>query len=192
MKRLVFGLFSCFILSSVPLAQAADKAPGKLKISGKEHSKPVIKTASEEFKSEFLYRINKLRAEGCNCGDEFMPPVTPLTWNEQLELAAYGHAQDMFLKRYFDHISKDGSKLRDRIFATGYTYNGYKSFFIGENIAMGQRSIGEVMDGWISSEGHCRNLMNPNFKEVGIALVKSYWVQDFGARNPFERKKGIW
>jgi uncharacterized protein YkwD len=190
MKRLVSGLFSGLLLSYCLTVSATDKKPvGKTTKTG---SAPERKIASEEFKSEFLYRINKVRAEGCKCGNEFMPPVDPLTWNDQLELAAYGHASDMYKKKYFDHISKDGSKLKDRIFATGYTYDGFKSFFIGENIALGQRSINEVMNGWLKSEGHCRNLMSPKFKEVGIALVNSYWVQDFGARNPFEKKKGFW
>jgi hypothetical protein len=46
-------------------------------------------------------------------------------------------------------------------------------------------SINEVMNGWIKSPGHCKNLMNPQFKEVGVAEDHTYWVQDFGGRESF-------
>ncbi|WP_207423598.1 CAP domain-containing protein [Desertivirga brevis] len=211
MRYFLISLLSILVTTSCSVAGPAVKTPVKAKTSPIRNAKTEDKRsseiltgpkksnngsgknrsiASEDFKQEFLSRINKLRAEGCNCGSEYMPPVAPLIWNDQLELAALGHAQDMNRNKYFDHVSKNGSKLKDRVFAVGYTYEGFKSFFIGENIALGQRSIREVMKGWIGSEGHCRNLMNPNFKEVGIALVNHYWVQDFGARNPFQRKKG--
>ncbi len=75
--------------------------------------------------------------------------------------------------------------MQDRIAMAGYTFNGYRSFMIGENIAQGQMSIAEVMRGWFNSPGHCRNLMNPEFKEVGIAFYNTYWVQDFGGREAF-------
>ncbi|WP_207532271.1 CAP domain-containing protein [Desertivirga arenae] len=202
MRYLLISILSILVTSFCSVATPAVKTPVKGKKTSTSKAKesftsktPLLSektktVASEDFKQEFLSRINKLRAEGCNCGGDYMPPVGPLIWNDQLEIAALGHAQDMNRNKYFDHISKNGSKLKDRVFAVGYTYDGFKSFFIGENIALGQRSIREVMNGWIGSEGHCRNLMNPNFKEVGIALVNHYWVQDFGARNPFQKKKG--
>lgn len=139
----------------------------------------------DNFKQEFLYRINKVRAVGCDCGGKFMPPAPPLTWNSNLQASAFGHAQDMNRQQYFSHESKDGRNIEDRIVAAGYVFNGYKSFAIGENIAYGQQSIAEVSDGWFQSEGHCKNLMNPTFKEIGIARNGLYWVQDFGGRESF-------
>ncbi len=117
-------------------------------------SKPV--TNSLSFKNEFLNRINKMRQQGCNCGGVYMPPVPPLSWNSQLEEAAEGHARDMDRRNYFNHTSKDGRSIEDRIMAAGYTYTGYKSFAIGENIAKGQESIAEVTNGWFKSPGHCQ------------------------------------
>jgi len=140
---------------------------------------------SAGFKEEFLERINSARAKGCNCGSTYFPPAPPLTWNDQLYDAAYGHARDMAKRNYFSHTSKDGRSMEDRIVSAGYTFKGFKSFTIGENIAQGQQSIAEVMDGWLKSEGHCRNLMNPAFKEIGAAEYKTYWVQDFGGRTSF-------
>ncbi len=144
-----------------------------------------VRPAGDRFKQEFLYRINKVRTVGCSCGNKFYPAAAPLVWNNNLEFSAQGHAEDMNYQNYFSHTSKDGRNIEDRITAAGYVFNGYKSFAIGENIAYGQQSIAEVQDGWFKSEGHCKNLMNPGFKEIGIARNGLYWVQDFGGRESF-------
>ncbi|MDB5116347.1 MAG: hypothetical protein JWQ79_1839 [Mucilaginibacter sp.] len=141
--------------------------------------------SDKKFKQEFLDRINRMRRKGCMCGLTRMQPAKPLIWNSLLESAALGHAQDMAANNYFSHNSKDGRTTLNRIENIGYTHNGYKSFTVGENIAQGQQSIAEVIDGWFKSEGHCRNLMNPDFKEVGVAVYNNYWVQDFGGREEF-------
>jgi uncharacterized protein YkwD len=88
-------------------------------------------------------------------------------------------------KSYFNHTSLDGRTMQSRIHDVGYTMNGFKGIKVGENIAFGQQSIAEVMEGWLKSPGHCRNLMDPGFKEIGIAEDNKYWVQDFGGRVPF-------
>jgi uncharacterized protein YkwD len=167
MKQLIKGVFSLIILFSYVSA----------------YSQQTVSTP--QFKREFLEYINHTRQKGCNCGVTYMPPAPPLEWNDQLEIAAAGHAQDMYDKNYFSHTSLDGRTMQDRMAAVGYTFKGYKSFMIGENIAQGKLSIAEVMQGWFKSVGHCKNLMNPGFKEVGISLYNDYWVQDFGGREAF-------
>ena len=79
--------------------------------------------------------------------------------------------------------------MEDRIVLGGYYFNGYKSFAVGENIAFGQSTIDIVMDEWLKSEGHCKNLMNPSFKEIGVAENHKYWVQDFGGRESFTNEQ---
>jgi uncharacterized protein YkwD len=145
--------------------------------------------STPEFRHEFLEYINHVRHKGCTCGTTFMPTASPLVWNDELEAAAIGHAKDMARKNYFSHTSKDGRTMDKRVIAAGYIYKGYKSFAVGENIAQGQMSIAEVMDGWFKSPGHCKNLMNPSFKEIGIALYNNYWVQDFGGRESFTEEQ---
>lgn len=145
-----------------------------------------------DFKEDFLARINRVRQSGCKCGTQKMPPVPPLVWNQQLEKAAAGHAADMARKNFFNHKSKDGRNIQDRIMNAGYTYKGFSSYAVGENIAYGQETIEEVQNGWFSSPGHCMNLMNADYKEVGIAFNKKYWVQDFGGREEFTpQQKGM-
>lgn len=126
-------------------------------------------------KELMLSLINKYRKEGCNCGRTFMPPVDTLTWNSKLELAALKHSKDMFDRKYFDHINKKGIGPNARITKEGYIWST-----CGENIAMGQKTVEEVMNSWIHSEGHCRNLMNKSFKEVGAGWTGNIWVQNFG------------
>ncbi|MDR3694000.1 CAP domain-containing protein [Mucilaginibacter sp.] len=141
--------------------------------------------STPQFRRTFLKEINRVRQTGCNCGVTYMPPVPQLIWNDQLEISSMGHAADMASHNYFSHTSLDGRTMQDRILAAGYSYKGFKSFAIGENIAEGPESIAEVMKGWFHSPGHCKNLMSPQFKEVGVAYNNTYWVQDFGGREAF-------
>ena len=134
------------------------------------------------FQDEILTRVNKLRTSGCTCGNTYMPPVQPLTWNNMLADAASKHAIDMERHKYLSHTSKSGKTIKNRIEESGYTLSGLRTYAIGENIAAGQSSVEKVMQSWLKSEGHCKNIMNKTFKEIGAAKTRLYWVQDFGMR----------
>ncbi|RYY28143.1 MAG: CAP domain-containing protein [Sphingobacteriaceae bacterium] len=138
------------------------------------------------FKTEVLNRINEIRTKGCRCGRTFMPPVAPVIWNDQLTVAAAKHAQDMFNQHYFSHESRNGDHIQDRFQKAGYGTAGFRRYVIGENIAQGQQSIEQVNQELFKSENHCKNLMNPAFKEVGVYVYNYYWVEDFGGRYPFD------
>lgn len=128
-------------------------------------------------KTVLLQLVNEARKKGCNCGDSYYPPVPALTWNDVLEKAAYNHSKDMNDKNFFSHTGTDGSGSGERISREGYNWNYY-----GENLAFGYMSEKQVVDGWLSSPGHCRNIMNKSFKEMGVARVNNYWTQDLGSR----------
>ena len=185
MKNLFVGLLSFAALTSCVISNKGTAKPA-ISVAGK----PVANSFGDvvDFQKEFLKRINKARAEGCNCGGTYMPPVQPLTWNNELQLAALGHAQDMARNGYFSHVSKNGTRIKERITGAGYTPAGFQSFTIGENIAFNQRTIREVMEGWQKSPSHCKNIMNPAYTEVGIAMQNYYWVQDYGERVPFAKR----
>ena len=142
--------------------------------------------ASTSFQNEFLTRVNNVRKSGCKCGRFYMPPVEPLSWNGLLESSAFAHAQDMHRRRYFAHTSLSGKTIKNRLEEAGYTLTGMRSYAFGENIALGQKSIDQVMKSWLKSEGHCKNIMNKNFKEIGVAQNNFYWVQDFGMRETWK------
>ena len=126
----------------------------------------------EVFHTDILEAINTLRREGCRCGRKRMKPAPPLRWNERLEAAAKRHAKDMAANKFFDHTGSDGSSFVQRIEEAGYDWQ-----FVGENIGFGYREAGAALEGWLESPHHCRNIMNPDYREMGIAHEGTYWVQ---------------
>ncbi|MFH0245676.1 CAP domain-containing protein [Streptomyces sp. HK10] len=101
----------------------------------------------------------------------------PLKVNEKLTGAAQAHSQDMADHRNMSHTGSDGSGPGDRIERAGYEWRTY-----GENVAYGYRTPESVMDGWMSSPGHKRNILNCSFEEIGVGLAQPghYWTQAFG------------
>jgi uncharacterized protein YkwD len=128
-------------------------------------------------KAVLLQLVNDVRKKGCNCGETWYAPAPAISWSDQLEKAAYMHSNDMYQKKYFSHTGSDGSNIGQRISAVGYPWK-----FYGENIAEGYPTEKEVITGWLSSPGHCANIMNKNYKEMGVAKAGDYWTQDFGSR----------
>jgi uncharacterized protein YkwD len=131
---------------------------------------------------EVMQRVNALRAAGAVCGSTAYAATVPLAWNSLLLQAASGHSSDMAQNNYFSHTSLDGRTMVQRVVATGYTYKA-----LGENIAAGQSTVESVITGWTNSPGHCQNLMNPAFRDIGVACVRSdtsnyryYWTMVLG------------
>jgi uncharacterized protein YkwD len=128
-------------------------------------------------KSKILQLINNVRQTGCNCGSTSMPPVAVVNWNDKLAKTAYDHSVEMKANDYFSHTGLNGSNAGQRITAAGYTWKTW-----GENIAKGYTTGQAVVSGWLSSEGHCKNIMAANFKEMGVGRAENYWTQVFGAK----------
>jgi uncharacterized protein YkwD len=124
-------------------------------------------------KNILLQLVNEVRKKGCTCGDTYYAPVAPLSWNNQLEKAAFEHSSDMNQHKYFSHTAPDGSNAGDRISSAGYKWRAY-----GENIALGYLTEQEVITGWLHSSGHCKNIMSKDFKEMGVSRVGDYWTQE--------------
>ncbi len=141
-------------------------------------------TENALWQQEMLLLVNKARSKGCNCGNVYYKPTGPVTLQTMLTDAAYQHARDMNRKNYFSHISKNGDDMGDRIKEAGYTPKGFKRWAVGENIAFGYSDVSSVVADWLKSPLHCKNIMDPEFKEVGFAKSGNYWVQDFGVRKP--------
>ncbi|MBL1114091.1 CAP domain-containing protein [Streptomyces sp. 110] len=101
----------------------------------------------------------------------------PLTVNAKLTKAAQDHSEDMAAHRNMSHTGSDGSSPGDRIERAGYSWRAY-----GENVAYGYDSPKSVMAGWMNSSGHKANILNCDFKEIGVGLAQpgNYWTQDFG------------
>ncbi|GAA3917083.1 CAP domain-containing protein [Litoribacillus peritrichatus] len=130
---------------------------------------------------DMLTQVNAARASGYQCGNDNLPAVAALTWSCVLEQAAFSHSTDMATNNFFSHTGSDGLSVSNRVDATGYDWSA-----VGENIAAGQTSVTQVVQGWLNSEGHCRNIMSVNFSEFASARVNtsssdypSYWTQVF-------------
>jgi uncharacterized protein YkwD len=143
-----------------------------------------------------LDAINYERSQRRSCGDRgTFGPSQPLTWNTSLYASALEHVMDLANSDTFSHdgsgteydITGDGrpSRFYERI-----VRNGYRNYHtVGENIAGGQRTLKQVMKAWMASPRHCENIMKPNYKEVGVAIVinqsssyQVYWGQNFGTK----------
>lgn len=100
----------------------------------------------------------------------------PLRVDPRITRAAQAHSDDMSLRGYFDHDSPDGRSFADRLRAAGYPSPG------AENIAFGQRSAAQVVEAWLDSPGHRRNILDCSLTTIGVgyAAAGSYWTQDFG------------
>ncbi len=137
---------------------------------------------ADTFNDTMLAMVNNSRKVARMCGTISKAAVGSVTWSNRLTEAAELHAQDMVDVNFFDHTGSDGLGVSDRASGVGYTWRA-----IGENIAAGQMDIEEVHQGWLDSPGHCRNIMNTMFTEVGAACIttdaadyQSYWVVVFG------------
>jgi len=137
-----------------------------------------------DFQRGVLQHVNAARAQARDCGDTRMAAAPPLAWNDALFDAAAEHSRDMASHDYFDHTGRDGNRVMQRATARGYTWRA-----IGENIAGGDGSVDRVMDGWLRSPGHCRNIMNPEYADIAVACVErdgtrwgTYWTMVLGRR----------
>ncbi|MFI0960270.1 CAP domain-containing protein [Streptomyces sp. NPDC021080] len=106
--------------------------------------------------------------------------LAPLTADATLTAAAQAHSADMVARDFYAHTSPEGTQPWDRAAAAGCTRRS-----IGENIACGQRSPAEVVQGWMDSPGHRANILKRDFTHIGIGLAGgsragTYWTQLFG------------
>lgn len=155
---------------------------------------PILNEATIE---NYLNAINQARTMQQDCGSRGVFPAThTLTWNDKLYKAAYQHSNDLAQSNTFSHSGSGtesdwtgislgkSSSMVERIEDYEYEWRS-----LGENIAAGTNTntAEKVIQQWLDSDGHCANLMNSNFIEIGMAMVKNtnatythYWTQNFG------------
>jgi Cysteine-rich secretory protein family/IPT/TIG domain len=135
---------------------------------------PAAGQGSGSFDDEVLLRVNQFRHSY---------GLAPLARNSDLDVSAQAHSEDMARRNVMSHYGANGSNPGQRIHAAGYPWVTW-----GENVAYGWATPAIVMNAWINSPGHRANLLNANFREIGIGVASSpatgrlYWTQDFGTR----------
>ncbi|MFE0628636.1 CAP domain-containing protein [Streptomyces sp. NPDC058864] len=146
--------------AAIPSLPAATTAPGDDEVPDGDQSVAEVSV---------LALVNTVRATaGCQ----------PLHTDKKLSELASDFSADMAARGFFDHTDPDGDDPWDRAAQAGVKNLG------GENIARGQATAQEVMDAWMNSEGHRANILNCDFKKIGVGAVFGeggpWWTQDFG------------
>lgn len=149
-------------------SRKATKAPEK-KPEKEKTTDPVAVSAQSAAAAEVLSLVNEERAKvGCSA----------VSANSALADLAQDFSEAMADRGFFDHTDPDGASPWDRAALAGITDLG------GENIARGQSDAAAVMEAWMNSPGHKANILNCDFKTLGVGVHFGsggpWWTQDFG------------
>ena len=129
-----------------------------------------------------LALTNQARSQARRCGSTSFAAVAPLAPDPTLAQVALAYAGEMAKYGYMDDTGRDGSSPQERI-----AHGGYRGREAGENLARGIMSAEAVVDGWLASPKLCANLMDPFYREMGVAFAVNahdeagvYWAMEFG------------
>ncbi|QAS52049.1 CAP domain-containing protein [Halobacillus litoralis] len=152
----------------------AQQAPEAAPQESTEEAQPEENTQEEAAASE-VSEFEKQVVELTNQERE-KQGLAPLELDTELSAVAKDKSLDMQQNNYFSHNSPTHGSPFDMMKAYGIDYRT-----AGENIAMGQTSPEQVVEGWMNSEGHRKNIMNPNFTHIGVGHAENgnYWTQMF-------------
>ncbi|MFF1377958.1 CAP domain-containing protein [Streptomyces sp. NPDC058308] len=155
---------------------ADEKKPAPPSPSRTPEKKPTTppadsRSSSDEVKAEaeVITLVNQERAKaGCR----------PVQADDRLAALAGAFSADMAERDFFDHTDPDGATPWDRADKAGISGLG------GENIARGQADARSVMAAWMDSPGHRANILNCDYKTLGVGVHFApggpWWTQDFG------------
>ena len=129
---------------------------------------PDTDTENASFVRQVVNLVNQERAKA---------GLSPVTADTSIQAAAQVRAKE--IEKSFSHTRPDGSSFSTALTQQGVTYRGS-----GENIAWGQKTPEQVMNGWMNSDGHRANILNKNFTKIGVgyhqnASGTNYWTQLF-------------
>lgn len=147
-------------------------------LSGERSDSAAADVSYDSEEQAFLALINDWRAQN---------GAGPLAFTSTLTNAAEWMSNDMGVNNYFSHTDSLGRDPWTRLCAFSYCYNTWR----GENIAAGYSTAQSVFNAWKNSSGHNANMLNPNFKVMGLSRLNVpgsyytwYWTNDFGGYTP--------
>ncbi|KHE71513.1 CAP domain-containing protein [Halobacillus sp. BBL2006] len=146
---------------------APEAQPTQEEAAPKEENTQDVSSEVSAFEKKVVELTNEERAK---------QGLQPLELDTELSAVAKDKSLDMQNKGYFSHNSPTYGSPFDMMKQYGIDYRT-----AGENIAMGQTSPEQVVEGWMNSEGHRKNIMNPNFTHIGVGHAENgnYWTQMF-------------
>jgi uncharacterized protein YkwD len=173
---LPLSLLLCLLISCS--ACESDLSTGEVVLQGDDETAAGVDDPTTgdfaPFAIATLSLINEVRSTGCQCGDENMPAVPVLGLHPQLTAAAQSHSEDQAAMGQMQHRGSDGSTVSVRLTRAGFTWRS-----VGENVAWNYPDVEAVIAGWLSSAGHCRNIMNADYRYMGMGEEDLYWTQVF-------------
>ena len=146
--------------TSRPTAPATTKKPAAT-TTNRPTTAPTSSGSNASFAKQVLDLVNAERAKA---------GLSALSWNQQLADGAAIRAVE--IQQQFSHTRPNGESCFTVI------DGGFRT--MGENIAAGYRTPEAVVNGWMNSEGHRKNILSANFKYLGVAVQNNHWVQLFG------------
>jgi uncharacterized protein YkwD len=181
------GLDTWIVLASASLPSeavaASAPAPALTRLPSSAPEPVPVPLSAPALAGRALQLVNNVRAHGTRCGEKLFAPAQPVMLSGTLAGVASAHAVDMADHGYFEHEDLNGHSPADRVRAVGY-----REKLVGENIAYGPETVDDVVRGWLDSPGHCENIMDPRFAEMGIGYATGrssrrglYWVQVLAA-----------
>ena len=158
--------------SAKPKKATAKPKPTATRTATRKPSTPTVAAGLTGQENEVI-RLTNVERDKAGCGT--------VKLNTRLRTAMRLHVQELGRRGdlYISHVSADGRSFVDRARQQGYTAAG------GENVARGQRDAADVMNSWMNSDGHRANILNCDFKAIGVGAVKGVdgtivWGQIFG------------
>ena len=129
---------------------------------------PDVDESDNAFIQQVVTLVNQERAKA---------GLSPVKADVSVQAAAQVRAKE--IETSFSHTRPDGSSFSTALTQQGVTYRGS-----GENIAWGQKTPEQVMNGWMNSDGHRANILNKNYTTIGVGLYQNasgtnYWTQLF-------------
>lgn len=150
----------------VTIPQTTTKVPQTTKVP--ETTTKLESSQNLSYARQVVELVNQERAKA---------GLNPVTVDTKIEAAALIRAKE--IEKSFSHTRPNGSS-----FSTVLTENSISFRGSGENIAWGQRSPQEVMNGWMNSSGHRANILNSKYTKIGVGYYvgtngRTYWAQLF-------------
>lgn len=177
---LLLGLFFMLVACGEPL-ETNPTNPGD---TPNTPTTPTTPAGLTDDLQTLLALVNEVRSKGYNCGSAGTFAATgPLTINSSLTAAAQKHSADLDASKTTKdmHVTPVGAvnytpgmTFTKRIEAENYDWG-----MAGENVAYNYATSKRVMEAWLASPGHCKNIMNPKFTELGLGKAGDYWTQVF-------------
>ena len=169
-------------LTAAAVISIAPHASAHARHSCRYANTPVIGARRSQIRAAVLCLINQQRTR------HHLPPVRE---SASLDRSAQSWTNTMVASGRFTH----GRNFAARITAAGFNWSA-----AGENIATGFATPRDVVTAWMASTGHCRNILDPTFAEVGTGVsphrvghvrgAPATWTQDFGLRQGHKPPSG--